>query len=132
MFKKFLIFLFVATSLLTTTSPTLAQWTTGVDGCVYNDVVTIKGIECLVQRLLGIIIPLILVAILLMLVFGAYQIMFSRGDAKAVEGGKSTITNAILGLVLAILAYFIIALIAYTLGVKEILEFTIGIVAPTN
>jgi hypothetical protein len=59
-----------------------------------------------------------------MLIVGAYRIIFSGGDPKSVEAGKNTITYAIMGLVVAIAAWFILNTIANFTGAKGILIFS--------
>lgn len=44
----------------------------------------------------------------IMLVFGGLRYVISRGDSKAVESAKNTILYAIVGLIVAILAYAIV------------------------
>jgi hypothetical protein len=52
-----------------------------------------------------------------MIIFAGYQLIFSGGDAKAVEGGRKTLTFAILGLVLVFLSFFILNVISSVTGV---------------
>ena len=89
-----------------------------------DDVATIQGLECLVANVLSVAVSLIGVAILVMLVLGAYRILTSGGDPKAVEGGKNTITYAILGLILALSAWFILQLIARFTGANILIFST--------
>lgn len=105
----------------------IASWSQINENCVSDDVATIIGIECLFARFIGIAISLIGIAILVMLVIGAYQILFSGGDPKAVESGRNTITYAILGLIIAISAWFIINLIASVTGASGITIFKVSI-----
>ena len=46
-----------------------------------------------------------------LMVFGFIRITTSQGDPKAVQGGKETVTSAIMGLVVSIFSLFIIRLI---------------------
>ena len=66
---------------------------------------------------------------LFMIIFAGYQLLFSGGDAKAVDGARKTLTFAILGLVLIFLSFFILNLIATVTGVG-CLNFSQGI--PTS
>ncbi len=45
--------------------------------------------------------------LLIYIVIGGLEIMFSAGDQKAVAGGKSKITNGLLGFVVVFVAYWI-------------------------
>lgn len=51
-----------------------------------------------------------IIAFILMIV-GFIQMTTSQGDPKAIEGGKETITSAVVGLLICILAIFILRLI---------------------
>jgi hypothetical protein len=109
-------------------APVHAQTKSWSGGCVYkdaqgDDIATFQGVECIVSNFLNVAITLIGVAILVMIVFGAYQILASGGDPKAVEGGKATITHAVLGLIIAISAWFIISFIAKFTGSEQITKF---------
>ncbi|MFH0712634.1 MAG: hypothetical protein V2A55_02160 [Candidatus Jorgensenbacteria bacterium] len=53
----------------------------------------------------------------LMIIYGAYQIMFAGGDVEKVTTGKRTILYAVTALVIVILAWSIIAVIQNILGV---------------
>jgi len=48
---------------------------------------------------------------ILMIMVGAYQLTFTGANPKSAESGKHTITYAIVGLVLSILAYSIVAVL---------------------
>ncbi len=66
---------------------------------------------------------LILVAIpitALMIIYGAYQIMFAGGDTEKVTTGKRTILYTIVGFVIILLAWSIIKIIQNILGVSVI------------
>jgi hypothetical protein len=54
---------------------------------------------------------------LFMIIFAGYQLLFSGGDAKAVEGARKTLTFAILGLVLIFLSFMILSTIGHITGV---------------
>ena len=81
-----------------------------------EDVPSFKFIETLFSRILNIAIGLISLAILVMIVVGAYRILTSGGDPKGVQAGKDTITWAVIGLVIALSSYFIIQLIGTITG----------------
>ena len=109
-------------------SPAHAQiqdWVSINSGCVAEgDVATIQGVECLVQNVLAVVVSLIGIAILVMLVVGAFKLMTSGGDPKAVDAGKQTITYAIGGLVIALSAWFIINFVAEFTGAQSIKTFS--------
>jgi len=53
----------------------------------------------------------------LMIIFGAYQIMFAGGDTEKVTTGKRTILYTVTGFVIILLAWSIIAILQNILGV---------------
>jgi len=54
---------------------------------------------------------------LFMIVFAGYQLLFSGGDAKAVDGARKTLTFAVLGLFLVFLSFLILNIISTVTGV---------------
>ena len=127
---KLLIFLFLITTLIYT-SPSNIQATTWGGGCVGSrsgidsDVPTIKGIECVFQSIITYAISFIGIAVLGMLIFGAFKLLMSGGDPKNIEAGRTIVTYALLGLILAISAWFILNLIANFSGATSILNFVV-------
>lgn len=91
--------------------------------CVVGDVPTLGGIQCLIGNILSVALQFLGIIFFVMLLFGGFKYLISGGDPKATEGAKGTITAAIGGLVLAILAWFILRLIQDITGVK-VTQFT--------
>jgi len=60
---------------------------------------------------------------LLLVIFGGFKYMTSGGDQKAVEGGKKTITWAIIGLVVILLSFAIVRFIADITGLECLTRF---------
>jgi hypothetical protein len=58
--------------------------------------------------------------LLLYLIYGGIQLMTSGGDPKKTQSGKSIITNAIVGFVIIIIAYFIVQVVGLFLGLPGI------------
>lgn len=50
------------------------------------------------------------IALLIYLVLGGLQMMTSRGDPKAMQSAQAKITNAVIGFVIVIFAFFIVQL----------------------
>lgn len=97
LFSAFLSFLFLAT-------PVAAQV------CDSNA----PGFGCLediFSNVVRAVIALAVVALFVMLLVGGFKFIFSGGDAKQTEQAKSTITAAILGVVVVAVAYLILQLI---------------------
>lgn len=57
-------------------------------------------------------------ALLIYLVLGGLQMMTSRGEPKAMQSAQAKITNALIGFVIVIVAFFIIQLVAQLFGIK--------------
>lgn len=73
-------------------------------------------------NLVSVLIGLGAIALFVMLVVGGFKFITSGGDPKAVESAKHTLTYAILGLVLLLLAYVILVLIKTITG-ANVTEF---------
>jgi hypothetical protein len=58
------------------------------------------------------------IALLFYLILGGFQLMLSRGDPKAMQGAQSKITNALIGFVIIIIAFFIVQLLGQLLGLQ--------------
>ncbi len=55
----------------------------------------------------------------IMIIFGAYQILFSTGDPAKVKKGRDTILYSLVGLMVALLVKGIISIIKQVLGVNN-------------
>ena len=53
---------------------------------------------------------------MLFIIIGGYQYVMSGANEELAEKGKKTLTNAIIGLVIAILSYVILRVVVGTLG----------------
>lgn len=98
-----------------------------LDDClyVYEGVATLKCLECIFQNILNIVIRLAGIAVFIFIIIGGFKYLTSGGDPKATESAKNTLTYAILGLALLILAWFILLFVEKFTGVK-VTEFKIG------
>jgi len=93
-----------AASLFIIPSVVLAQWSTGTPPAGLPNVELDVVLENIIVGILG----LVGILSVLFLVYGGVQYLTSAGDENKMEGAKSTITYAILGLVIAFLSYAII------------------------
>ncbi len=59
-------------------------------------------------------------ALLLMLIMAGFDLLTSAGDAKKLEMGKQRLTQAIIGILLIIVAYWIVQIVGIIFGVAEI------------
>ncbi len=88
-------------------------------------VATIRGFQCLIGNILSVFITIIGLAGFVMLIYGSIKYMLSGGQAKGTESAKQTLTYAVIGLVVALSAFFIINIISAFTGVDTILNFSI-------
>ena len=58
------------------------------------------------------------VLLLVYLILGGFQLMFSGGDPKKTQAGQSKITNALIGFAIVFLAYWITQILGKMLGIS--------------
>lgn len=97
------------------------------DGATVNDVATIRGLECLLTNILASATTVIGLASFVMLIVGAFLYLTSGGSTKGTEAGKQTITYAVIGIIVAMLAFFVLTFVASFTGVGGILDFNLNI-----
>lgn len=78
---------------------------------------TNKDPDSIIQDAFRIVIALVGVAVLGYFLYGAYLIAMSAGDQNKFKQGMDTLMNAVIGLVIAMVAVLVINLIAKVLGV---------------
>jgi magnesium-transporting ATPase (P-type) len=66
-----------------------------------------------IGNIINIMIGVIGIAAVIMLIIGGFRYVFSQGDEKGVKGAKDTILYAIIGIVVALLAF---AIVNFVLG----------------
>jgi hypothetical protein len=59
------------------------------------------------------------IALLIYLIIGGFQMMLSRGDPKAMQAAQAKITNAIIGFVIIVIAFFVVQLLGQLLGIED-------------
>lgn len=84
----------------------------------YGDTAQFSDLQTMFGNVLSVALQLIGIAMFVMIVVGGFKYLIAGGDAKATESAQSAITNAIIGLVLAIAAWFILLAIEKFTGVK--------------
>lgn len=70
----------------------------------------------LLTHIINLLLALLGVVAVLFIIIGGYKMVVSNGDEKAFESGRKTVTYAIIGLVVAVLAFTIITVIGNTIG----------------
>lgn len=56
--------------------------------------------------------------LLIYMIMGGFQLMFARGDPKAMQSAQGKITNALIGFVIVVFAYFLVQILGTALGLK--------------
>ncbi len=91
-----------------------------------GDPVTVKGpladinqLNDLINVVTSFLYPLAAVILLLVLIWGGYDFLMSRGDAEKVNSGKAKITAGIIGFVLLMLSFLISRVLGFIFGVGE-------------
>lgn len=84
--------------------------------CQQSDAATLGGIECLVEKILSAALPLLGMLFVIMVVVSGIKFITAGGEREAMAKAKSTATYAVIGLVLALSAWLILAFIEYLTG----------------
>ena len=100
------------------------NWEEIAPGCIQDGIPTLKCLEAVFYNLLKVAVSLVTLSLFIMLLVGGFKYLTSAGDPKATEGAKSTMTYAIIGLVVIIASYLILRVIESFTGLK-LTEFTI-------
>lgn len=87
-------------------------------------VATIQGLECIFANVSRVIIPFAGLAVFIMLIVGALQLITSAGDSKQAQKASKTITFAVIGIVVIVSTWFILTLIKTITGV-DVTKFEI-------
>ena len=89
------------------------------------DAAQLSDLSTYFGNILMAMIPLIGLVAFIMILSGGFKILTSAGDPKGMAGGKQTITLAIAGIALAIIAWLILLLVENITGAK-VTEFKFG------
>jgi len=87
-------------------------------GCLQQDAATIQCLEPLFANAIISVAALVGVALFVMLVVGGFKFLLSGGDQKQLESAKNTVTYAIIGLVVIVVAFLILKTIQVFTGVN--------------
>jgi hypothetical protein len=86
--------------------------------CVTNGAATISCFEPMLKNVIISLVSLSGLALFLMLLVGGFNFLLAGGDQKKLDKAKSTISSAIIGLVIIIVAYLILQTIQVITGVN--------------
>ncbi len=84
-----------------------------------GDVATIKCLEPLFKQVISSTIGLAGIALFIMLLIAGFTYLFAGGDQKKLEQAKGTLTNAVIGLVVIVVAYLILRTIGVFTGLED-------------
>lgn len=101
------------------------SWESINAGCVNNGVATIQGFGCMMANILSVSLTILGLIGFIMIIYAAFNMMVMGGNSQATEKSKSTITMAVVGIILALSAFIIINLIAEFTGIDAIKNFSI-------
>ncbi len=101
------------------------DWKTFNGGCLQQDAATIQCLEPLFANAIIAIAALVGVALFVMFVVGGFKFLLSGGDQKQLGQAKNTLTYAIIGLVVIVVAFLILRTISVFTGLPGLLKFTI-------
>lgn len=88
------------------------------------DVATLQGLECAFANIVSVALALAGIVVFVMFIFGGFKYLTSGGDPKAVESAKATLTHAVAGVVILVLAFVVLVLIRAVTGV-DVTKFQI-------
>lgn len=93
--------------------------------CIDSGVATIQGLECLIANVFTVFLSLIGLAAFAMFIVASMTWMLSGTSPDKINTAKSTMTNAVIGIVIALSAFIVINLLATFTGVDVITRFSI-------
>lgn len=91
-------------------------WGNCFDTSSGSPVATLACVPYLVKNIVDVAIALAGTVAVFLIVWGGIQYIRSGGDPKQAEGAKHTITYAIIGLIVVLMAYFIISVVSQLTG----------------
>ncbi len=74
--------------------------------------------EAVTKAIVNIATPISVVCVVLLLVYGGFLMMSSKGDPDKLQEAKQIITNAVIGFVVILLCVAVLLLISKTLGLN--------------
>ncbi len=92
--------------------------------CLIEGTATLSCFESLFGNVVQAITALVGVALFVMLVVGGFGFLFAGGDQKKLEKARGTLTAAITGVVVIVVAYLILKTISLFTGV-DVTQFVI-------
>ena len=84
-----------------------------------------EGVLCIIGNILQFILAIAFIIAVIFLVVGGFRYIVSQGNEEAVEKAKSTITSAIIGIVVVVLAWIILTIVLNLVQQGEAGEVTL-------
>lgn len=114
-------------------TPVLAQgpqpWADGVCvqvvGSEEHRVATIQGASCAIANILSFAVTGLGLIAFAMFIFASFKYMLAGNQTKSTESARSTMTFAIVGIVVALSAFIILNLLVGFTGIESLLDFVI-------
>ncbi len=94
------------------------NWSNCVEKLGGVDIPTFKCLEVIFARILTIAVSLAVLALFVMLIVGGFKFLTSAGDQKATTSAQQTMTYAIMGIGLMLVAYLIFRILEVFTGVN--------------
>lgn len=98
----------------------------GVEGCIENGVARLTCLPAVLGNIISFALIASGVVALFFIIFAGAKLVTSAGDQKKVEGARKTLTWAIIGLVIILLAFFIVNFLGVLTGTEECVNTEIG------
>ena len=89
-------------------------------GEISKGAATIKGFEKIFSNLITVALEFAGIILFIMFLVAGFKYTTSQGDPKALEGAKGTLTHAIIGLIILILATVFLSIIGVVTGVNTL------------
>ena len=123
--KKFVLFIILIIILLT---PVVAYAQAPMFS-VPNPLRNITSIQGVIRALIDIAFGAAGLVAVIYLIVGGFRYVTSSGNAEAIEGAKATIVNAIVGLIVILVAFLLVNYILISLNVNPL--YRLGTATPT-
>lgn len=94
----------------------------GTLGSGINDVNAPTLFTSTLSKIIGVLTVVSFIWFTFQIIIGALRIVMSGGDKAALEGARKQITNGILGVVITVVAIFLVDLVGTILGIPAILN----------
>jgi type IV secretory pathway VirB2 component (pilin) len=92
----------------------------------FSDVAQIKDLEIVLQRIITFMFGIAGAVAIIMIIIGGFRYMIASGDPKMTESAKHTVSFAVAGLIIVLLAFFVVNLVGNLLGAPGLTVIKFG------